>query len=200
MSHKPLSLTLAAGLALTLFSSCNLGKVGQGRVVEYDKVRGVMTVVLESEKPLPGEPRYALPVREVRIPEKAGEMGPVPDAGKLLLHTAKTREIVFFDRSSQTLRTVHYTPLSESTAVAGSDERVANRELPIVDRVNRTLTLYSPSERILVTLALTDADLALPDDTWKAGDEVRYYYKQPGQALRLMNVTKTDLATSGGGH
>ncbi|MFB3826910.1 MAG: DUF4881 domain-containing protein [Bryobacteraceae bacterium] len=29
--------------------------------------------------------------------------------------------------------------------------------------------------------------------SWKFGDEVRYYYKDPGQALRLMNVTKTDL-------
>ena len=200
MSFKPLSRTLAAALVLTLSFGCNLGRVGQGRVVEYDKARGVMSVVLESENPRPGEPQYALPVREVRIPEKAGEMGPVPDAGKLLLHSAKTREIVFFDRTSQSLRTVHYTPLSESTAVTGSDERVAKKELPLIDRQNKTLTLYSQSERILVTLALTDADLALPDDTWKAGDEVRYYYKQPGQALRMMNVTKTDLAKSGGGH
>lgn len=198
MSYKPLSLILTSAVALTLLCGCNLGRVSQGRVVEYDKARGVMSVVLESENP--GGPRYALPVREVRIPEKASEMGPSPDAGKLLLHSAKTREIIFFDRTSQTLRTVHYTPLSESAAVSASDERVAKRELPIIDRQNKTLTLYSQPERILVTLALTDADLALPDDTWKAGDEVRYYYKQPGQALRLMNVTKTDLAKSGGGH
>jgi hypothetical protein len=37
----------------------------------------------------------------------------------------------------------------------------------------------------------------MPDDTWKIGDEVRYYYKDPAQALRLMNVTRTDLNKGG---
>jgi hypothetical protein len=198
MFCRKIPMTVAATLALMSAPGCKLGRVSQGRVVDYDKVRGVMTVVLEADNPRPGEPRYALPAREVQIPEKASEMGPAPDPGKLLLVSAKKREIVFYDAASQTLRTVHYTALSESKGVTSEDHRVA--KLPAIDRKNKTLTLYSPPEQMLVTLALTDADLALPDDVWKAGDEVRYYYKEPGQAIRLMNVTKTDLVKSGGGH
>ena len=37
----------------------------------------------------------------------------------------------------------------------------------------------------------------MPADTWQGGDVVRDYYKNPAQALRLMNVTKTDLSKSG---
>ena len=48
------------------------------------------------------------------------------------------------------------------------------------------MTIYSRRKKILLTFAVPDEYLALPDDTWKSGDEVRYYYKQPGQALRLM--------------
>ncbi len=43
------------------------------------------------------------------------------------------------------------------------------------------------------TFEVQESYRALPAGTWKFGDEIRYYYKDPGQALRLMNVTKTDL-------
>jgi len=39
--------------------------------------------------------------------------------------------------------------------------------------------------------------LSLPEDTWRAGDVVRYYYKDPGKTLRVMNVSKTDLQKTG---
>ena len=69
---------------------------------------------------------------------------------------------------------------------------------PPVDRAKKTVTVYSAEQHLLVTFAASDDLLALPDDTWRAGDVVRYYYKEPGQALRFMNVTKTDLSKSGG--
>ena len=37
----------------------------------------------------------------------------------------------------------------------------------------------------------------MPAETWRCGDVVRYYYKEPGKALRMMNVTKTDLSKAG---
>jgi hypothetical protein len=36
----------------------------------------------------------------------------------------------------------------------------------------------------------------MPADTWKTGDEIRYYFRDPAQALRMMNVTRTDLNKS----
>ena len=53
------------------------------------------------------------------------------------------------------------------------------------------------AERTLITFRAPDELLSLPADTWRSGDVIRYYYKQPDQALRLMNVTKTDLNKAG---
>jgi len=68
----------------------------------------------------------------------------------------------------------------------------------LVDRVRKTITLYVPKDRSVITFAASDDLLAMPAGTWRAGDVVRYYYKDPGQALRLMNVTKTDLTKATG--
>jgi hypothetical protein len=45
--------------------------------------------------------------------------------------------------------------------------------------------------------AVPDEIFGLPADCWRTGDEVRYYYKDPGQALRMMNITKTDIHKTG---
>ena len=50
--------------------------------------------------------------------------------------------------------------------------------------------------RLVITIAASAEMLALPDDTWKFGDVVRYYYKDPARAVRFMNVTRTDLSSS----
>ena len=66
-------------------------------------------------------------------------------------------------------------------------------QFPVIDRPNKAITVYVPEEKKLVKFTVQDEYLALPDDIWKLGDEIRYYYKQPGQALRMMNVTTTDV-------
>lgn len=33
----------------------------------------------------------------------------------------------------------------------------------------------------------------MPEDTWKPGDDIRYTYRTPGQAIRMMNVSKTEI-------
>jgi hypothetical protein len=48
----------------------------------------------------------------------------------------------------------------------------------------------------LITFPVSDELLAMPVETWRSGDVVRYYYKDPAHALRLMNVTQTDLYKS----
>ena len=69
---------------------------------------------------------------------------------------------------------------------------------PPVDRAAKTITVYAPEQHLLITFSASGDLLALPDDTWQPGDVVRYYYRQPRQALRFMNVTRTDLSKSGG--
>jgi hypothetical protein len=119
-------------------------------------------------------------------------MGPAPAAGGLLLLDSKNRRIVIYDRATQAFRTIQYTPLAERRNVAKSPGA------PVVDRAGKTITIYSPKDRSLITFAASAELLAMPADTWRAGDVVRYYYKDPAQALRFMNVTKTDLSKAAG--
>jgi hypothetical protein len=187
--------TLAAMAVLGFAAGCaKSGKVEQGRAVAYDQQKGVVTLILDSA-PKADQPKYdVLPPVAVTLPLDPDETGPAPEAGKLLSFDTKSRTIVFFDQASGTVRTVSYVPVEERNGVSRDDSRVAKLKFPVVDRQKKTVTIYSRRKKILLTFAVPDPYLALPDDTWKSGDEIRYYYKQPGQALRLMNVSKTDLS------
>jgi hypothetical protein len=190
--------TFATVAALWFAAGCaNSGSVQQGRAIAFDKQKGIVTLILDSA-PKSDQPRYdVLPPVAVTLPLNPDEMGPAPEAGKLLSLDTKNRTVVFFDPTSGTLKTVSYQPVNEQDDVSRNDPRVAKRKFPAVDRQNKTVTIYSRRKKILLTFTVPDEYLALPDDTWKSGDEVRYYYKQPGQALRLMNVSKTDVNKAG---
>ena len=100
--------------------------------------------------------------------------------------------MVVYDRSSKSFRAIPYELLAEQRNVAKSPGP------PVVDRARKTITLYAAKDHALITFGASDDLLAMPADTWRAGDVVRYYYKEPGRALRLMNVTRTDLSKSAG--
>jgi hypothetical protein len=102
---------------------------------------------------------------------------------------------VVFDAAAGALRTVPFTPVSEQAGVAPEQARARN--LPAVDRAAGTITLYAARERKIVVVSVAPEHLALPDDSWRAGDQVRYYFKDPQQALRMMNVTRTDINKGG---
>jgi len=183
-----------AVLSLVVLLSCGgLGKVSQGRVIEYDPEKGLITLIQDSNYMDPSDPKYdILPPVTIRIPEDPKEMGPAPEAGGLMLLDRENKRVVIFDPVARDLKTVHYTLVEEHGNVFQDDARVNEVALPAIDRENKTITVYAPRRRELVTFSVADEYLALPYDTWKSGDEVRYYYKDPGQALRLMNVTKMD--------
>ncbi|SPF34885.1 putative Lipoprotein [Candidatus Sulfotelmatobacter kueseliae] len=194
--------TLATVAALWFAAGCAnsgsvAGKVDQGRAIAFDRQNGVVTLILDSA-PKSDQPRYdVLPPVAVKLPVDPNETGPAPEAGKLLSFDTKQRTVVFFDPASGTLKTVSYLPVNEQDDVSRNDPRVAKTKFPAVDRQNKTVTIYSRRKKILLTFSVPGEYLALPGDTWKSGDEIRYYYKQPGQALRLMNVSKTDLTKAG---
>ena len=186
--------TLATVSVLWFAAGCaNPGKVEQGRAIAFDKQNGVVTLILDSA-PRSDQSKYdVLPPVALRLPLDPNETGPAPEAGKLLSFDTKQRMVVFFDAASGALKTVSYLPVDEQDGVSRNDPRVAKTKFPAVDRQKKTVTIYSRRKKILLTFAVPDEYLALPDDTWKSGDEIRYYYKQAGQALRLMNVSKTDV-------
>jgi len=115
----------------------------------------------------------------------------------MLYNDFEKHRIVIFDPEAVAIKTVSYTVVERFDKVTRDDPRVAKAKFPRVDRQKKTVTVYSRRYKILITFAVPDEYLALPDITWKAGDEIRYYYKQPGQALRMMNVSKTDMSKAG---
>ncbi|SPE43192.1 putative Lipoprotein [Candidatus Sulfopaludibacter sp. SbA3] len=179
------------GAALSTAGCTTYGSVEQGRVIAFNKKSGQITLIRESTGGRTAKPAYdALPPISVKSPQDPDEMGPEPQAGKLMQVDLKNREMVIFDTAVNQMRTIHYTPLEERHNVA------KGTGLPVIDKVKRTITIYWSAERTVVTFAASEDLLAMPADTWKVGDEVRYYFKDPAQALRMMNVSKTDLSKS----
>ena len=193
---RKISLVLAA-FALGLIGCGELGRVNEGRVVHFDHDKGLVTFIQDSNYQEPGKPRFdVLPAVTVRVPSDPSEMGAPPEAGQLLALDAVQRRIVAYDDSTQQFRTIPYTPVEEVRNVSRGDPRL-RAGLPVIDRDKKTITAYEPRQRLLVTFSVSEEHFRLPEDTWKAGDDIRYYYKQPGQALRMMNVTQTDLTKAG---
>ncbi|MBI4876016.1 MAG: DUF4881 domain-containing protein [Acidobacteria bacterium] len=191
----------ACGGILMLAASCGcggLGRVNQGQVVGFDREKGLATLILDSNPADPLHPRYdTLPPAVVRIPHDPREMGPLPDAGTLLAVDLEKSELVMFDPATQGLRSIPFTLVDRQDKIALDDARVARAKLPRVDREQRTVTIYLSKRRQLLTISVAPEVLNLPADRWRVGDEVRYYFKSPDRALRLMNVTKTDVNKSG---
>ena len=186
--------TLAVIAAALALAGCGpLGKVEQGRVIAYDRQARQVTLILEAPAGTPPSPSPGvLPAVTIEAPTDPSEMGPAPVAGGLMLVDAKNRRIVVYDRATQSFRTIRYTPLEERHNVPKSPGP------PVVNRAKKAITIYAAKDRTVITFAASDDLLAMPTDTWRAGDVVRYYYRDPAQALRLMNVTRTDLSKAAG--
>lgn len=186
---------IAITIVLAALAGCGgFGRVNQGRVVEYQHGQGLITLVADSNHGDPAHPRYdVLPAVTIRTPEDPREMGPPPEPGKLLDFDTGNRRVVIYDSATRALRAIPYTLIAEQDHVAAGDARVTHTRFPVVDRAKGTITVYRPRHHKLIEFSVAEEYRNLPGDTWKAGDEVRYYYKNPGRALRLMNVSKTDL-------
>ena len=170
-----------------------LGKVDQGRVIEYDQAKGVVTII-QDKKAEPGNPDYnTLPPHAYTIPTDPHEMGPEPKAGKRMKLDTKAQEIVIFDKDTKNFKKINYIPIDKKEGVGRDDPLVAGKKFPLIDKEKKTISIYSGRQKLLVVFSLPDEYFKMPGDTWDAGDEVRIYYKEPGKALRLMNISKTDI-------
>ena len=190
----------AAFLAvLPALAACGgFGHVNQGQVVAYQAAEGLVTLISDSNFRDPAHPRFdVLPPVAIRVPQDPREMGPEPAPGKLLLLDCAHRRAVIFDAGSQALRTVPCTLIAERTPVLSGDSRVLKATSAPLDRATGAITVYSARQRKLMVFSVPPEFRDLPPDSWRFGDEIRYYYKDPGRALRLMNVSKTDLSRAG---
>jgi hypothetical protein len=183
------------GILVAVFVwGCEMGQVDQGRVVGFDPDKREATIIRDLNYEDPLRPDYShLPPLVYKVPTDPHEMGPLPDVGYRLKIDLEKREIKIFDPATQDFKFVPFTPIDVQENVRRDDPRVRDKDWPVIDQEKRTITVYSARQRLLITFTVEDNYFELPAKTWQYGDEVRIYYKEPGQALRFMNINTTDI-------
>ncbi len=186
-------------LPIVLMGCGEYGKVDQGRVVMVDPAKRQCTII-QDWRADPGNPDYThLPPHTYTYPTDPHEMGPEPKAGLRMNLDTKNRQITIFDPAAQNFKTLDYTLIEQKENVAKDDPLVFDKaegkpkKFPVVDKEKKTISIYSSRQKIFVTFSLPDEYFSLPPNTWDAGDEVRIYYREPGKAIRFMNISKTDI-------
>jgi hypothetical protein len=183
---------LAATLVLGGFGCGEMGKVDQGRVIAFDKDKETVTFIIDVKHD-PANPDYSGAPLTFELPKDPADRGEDPKAGKRMKLDAKSREIVIYDTGTQSLKKITYTLIDQKEGVAKDDPLVKGKKFPLVEKDKKAITIYSGRQKLLTTFSVPEEYFALPDNTWEAGDEVRVYYKEPGKALRFMNITRTDI-------
>ena len=193
MGKKLSWLTLFAILPLVLVFGCGeQGKVEQGRVIGFDKVKETVTLIVDTKHDTANPDYSGAPLTFV-LPKDHMERGEDPKVGMRMKLDTKTREIIIYDPASKSMNKINYTLIDQKENVAKDSPLVVGKKFPIVDQDKKAITVYSGRQKLLVTFSVPEEYLALPANTWEAGDEVRIYYKEPGKAARFMNITKTDI-------
>ena len=176
-----------------------LGKVDQGRVVQFDKTKGTVTLIRDIKADSQHPDYSQLPPITYTLPADPQETGPEPKAGLRMKLDVKNNQIVIFDPAAQKFKTILYTLVDQKENIAKDNPLVfdkandKSKKFPIIDREKKTITIYSKRQQTLITFSLPEEYFALPEYTWDSGDEVRIYYKEEGKARRFMNITKTDI-------
>lgn len=181
-------------LLMMMVTGCDeQGKVIQGRVIAYDK-DSMQVTFIEDETQTPGKPEYTrLPPKVFKTPEDTNEMGADPVPGLRMKLDIENNSITIFDTATRQFKDIPYTLIDKKENVDKNDSVVKGRQFPIIDRTAGTIQIFSKRQKTLVTFSLPPEFFALPEETWASGDEIRIYYKEDGKALRLMNITKTDI-------
>jgi len=202
MKWTHILLSLAAASLIFPLAGCNkedYPKVEQGRTIAFNKDTREVTLIHDSAMD-PQKPVYdVLPPSAFKLPTDPAETGPEPKPGQRMKLDTEKKIIVIFDTKTQKMVDIPITILDlqqsinrEHPLVYDSEAKKA-KKFPVIDREKKAVTIYSSRQRMLCTFSIPDEYLSYPESTWDAGDEVRLTYRTPGQALRFMNISKTDI-------
>lgn len=200
MAKKRLMIIMALIVPLALALGCSeYGKVDQGRVIAFDKEKGEVTLIEDRANDTLHPDYSILPPHVYKIPADRKEMGPEPKVGLRMNLDVDKNEIHIYDVATNAFKTIRFTPVSVRRDVAKDDPAVFDKaakkakSFPVIDHVQRTITIFSGRQKVLATFKVPDEDFAREPYTWDAGDEMRVYYHEKGVARRMMNVSKTDI-------
>jgi len=192
---------VAAGLVAPLMGCKkeNYGKVEQGRTIAYNKETHEVTLIHDSAMNAQKPVYDVLPPSVFKMPADPKETGPEPKAGQRMKLDTEKKAIVIFDTATRKFATLPITivdlqqPVDKEHPLVYDKAEKKSKKFPVIDQDKKTITIYSGRQKMLCTFTVPDTYFSYPESTWDAGDEVRIYYKTAGQALRYMNVSKTDI-------
>jgi hypothetical protein len=206
MTRKLLPLLVLAGL---LLAGCGEhGKVEQGSVMAVDKDKVTIIVDSNTDRNKPANYTTLTELHDYVLPPVGPERGAEPSYGQCVNLDIAKKTITMFNAKEKKFETFSFeliedlnrrVRLNRNNQVLVT-ERVlrAAADFPVVDEAKKTVQLFyrrlEGNQSRVATIKLADADFEkYKGHEWGAGDEVRIYYKKPGQAERFMNITKTDI-------
>jgi hypothetical protein len=191
---------LLAALPVVFLAGCvDYGKVDQGRTVAVDKEKKTVTFIRDKANDA-AKPDYTyLPALTYSFPVNPAEMGEIPKAGLRMKLDADKGLVVLYDPKKQNFDTINVQIVDKQEGIDSKHPLVFDaaagkaKPFPAVDKDKKIVTIYSGRQKLLVSFIPPEEYMSLPTTAWDSGDEVRVYYKEEGKALRMMNVTRTDI-------
>ncbi len=155
MTKRSLLIILTALFPLAMLMGCGeLGQVDQGRVIAYDKAKRTV-LVIQDAKAEPGNPDYnTLPPHPYTLPTDPMEMGPEPRAGLRMKLDMNKKVITIFDPETQGFKDIPFQVVEARTGVKRTDPLVAGKNLPVVDKQAKTVTLYSGRQQLYLVASI----------------------------------------------
>lgn len=191
---------LLAALPVVFLAGCvDYGKVDQGRTVAVDKEKKTVTFIRDKANDWQKPDYTYLPALTYTFPTQPEEMGEIPKAGLRMKLDAEKGQVVLYDPKKQNFETISVQIVDKQDGIDSKHPLVYDaaadkaKQFPAVDKDKKIVTIYSGRQKLLVSFIPPDEYMSLPAAAWDSGDEVRVYYKEDGKALRLMNVTKTNI-------
>lgn len=191
---------LLAALPVVFLAGCvDYGKVDQGRTVAVDKEKKTVTFIRDKANDWQKPDYTYLPALTYSFPADPAEMGEMPKAGLRMKLDAEKAQVVLYDPKKQNFETIPIQIVDKQEGIDGKHPLVYDaaagkaKQFPALDKDKKTVSIYSGRQKLLVTFLVPEQYESLPATAWDSGDEIRIYYKEDGKALRLMNVTKTNI-------
>jgi len=199
---RKIAVTLLALAGLTLAGCGEYGNVEQGRTVAFDAAKNEVTIIKDAGID-DQHPQYSvLPPHKFLLPTDPAEVGPLPSPGLRVKIDIEGKKLIMLDRATETFEEIAFELVANHEKVSLDRKHplvfdaATNkaRPFPKVDKEANTVTIYSRRQSTLTTIKVPAEVLAKYSEAdLDAGDEVRIYYRDPGKALRFMNISKTNI-------
>ena len=195
MKVRNLMMMLVMVFSIALLTGCNFdGGVEQGRCVAFDPAAKTLTIVVDVTHDQ-FNPHYSGGTHTFKLPVDSIDMGPTPTVGGRLMIDLTKNSVLIYDQKANGTRevAVQFTDVEKNV---GSDHpKVKGKTFPVIDKEQQTVTVYSGRQKSLITFKVPADAMDYPAYVWTAGDEMRIAYRnaEKGQAMRIMNVSKTNI-------